>query len=314
VLSRQVDELAARHAPIRRLLGRYPAWNGVLKRAGRFRSSGRSSAPEARRRDFLVTGLPWSGSDVLCNLLNRAPDTVVVNDPEEISWALEGDAVARRLPLLYRMLRTGVVLEWGTKNRLNERGEILEDSAGTGYVSYVPRVASEDFSLGTRNRLAYLTRLTSLCDELPELGRIATIRHPLATIAAWKEIARHLDTSYVDELVLLADATPLDELQRQAVERIRSEPAPAAKRAVLWALLAELVWRDRDKLLAIRFEDLLADPSGEFDRVSAYLDGARPGRAVRGPAATAPGLVIEDDETDLILSICRESMAKWEYD
>lgn len=313
-LSKLVDDLSREHPALRDLMGRYPKWSGVAGRARRFPSAaaGNGARAPVERRDFLVTGIPWSGSSVLSGMLHAAPETALVNDPDEIRWALSGRDFARRLGLVYRSLRTGVVLDRGVESRLDERHGFTEDLFGAPGVMPAPPVSDEAFPLGTRNSMAYLARLRALCVELPALRKIATIRHPLQTIEYWKRLPPAAEGAYID-LLDFGDGL-VDDFQRQAVARIRAEGSAAARRALLWRYLAELVWRDREHVLPVRFEDLADDPEAALARVARFI-GAAPGRVDAAALAAWRGVETSMDaaERRLTLTLCAETMAKWGY-
>jgi hypothetical protein len=43
-----------------------------------------SDRPESQRANVVLTGLPRSGTTLVCRLLNKLPDTVALHEP--LSW------------------------------------------------------------------------------------------------------------------------------------------------------------------------------------------------------------------------------------
>jgi hypothetical protein len=201
------------------------------------------------------------------------------------------------------------------QNKINEQGNVIEDTRVDDVRrSYSPSVKKENFCLGTKNPLAYLSRLRLLCESTPEMPKIAMIRHPYETIGSWKRSFSHLEQVDLQRFPFGDNEVLLDDFQKKSLTQIRGSSSEMVKRALLWRYLAELIWRDRDKVTVVRYEDLLASPKKVLKELSSLL-------GVRGLVdvdtkhihKTAKKGDLDKPERQIITMICRPLMDKWGY-
>ena len=316
-----VATLVNKHSQLKALMINFPAWSEILNSPYiTNRKLSRRWAIKRKghryRRDFILTGMPRSGTSLLCSLLNKAGDTVVINEPAEIFPLLHHDARAYGLDLYYRKLRADILLKKGVRSKVTAAGEIIEDTRiEDTRRCYYPVVQQPEFLLGTKNPLAYMARLRLLCDALPNIPKIVTLRHPLDCIASWKRSFPHLDQVDLQKFPFAGDADPLlDASQRAALTRIQEQTSPAVKRALLWLYLAELIWRDRNKVKIVRYEDLVQQPLRELKGVTKYLGIKTPDPASLKNVRNHRDLsVLTDEDYDAISLLCRNLLARWDY-
>ena len=318
-LSNLVIQLAGQYPDIRTLLNKFPEWAGVSARAEKSSTEGagqRLPGQNQRSLDFLITGLPRSGTSLLCSLLDNINDVVVINEPQEIFAALSSPAPAVNLGCYYRQMRTDIILGRTLHNKVDNQGRIIEDTRLLDERrSYQPAVNSPTFLLGTKNPLAYLARLRQLCDDRPDLPKIATIRHPVDTIASWKKSFPHLENIDLDAFPFQGDYDVfIDAFQRRSLLQIRSQDSVIVRRALMWCYLTELIWRDRKQLVVIRYEDLQTDPATTLATVTSSLGLNTPkidlSKQIR---PSSKNLDMEASEISMIEMLCSESMNKWGY-
>ncbi|MCH7744273.1 MAG: sulfotransferase [Proteobacteria bacterium] len=321
MLVKLVNTLAKQHPELEKMIGERPEWRSLLNSpflpASRNRGGffGRSK-PKKYRNDFLVTGIPRSGTSLICNVINRMPDTVVINEPEEVFTTLNSTKVTYQFDLYYRSLRADIVHGRKIENKISENGDITEDTRlDDTRRQYSPEISRPDFHLGTKNPLAYLTRLRWLCDNHPGMLKIATIRHPFSTIASWINSFDHL--KQVDHRTFPfggLDDPLLDACQRDMIAEILEQPSAAVRRALLWNYLSEMIWRDREKLLLIKYEDLLDKPVVTLQhvfRALSYTGNPRKLVATVRSATSEPKL--PDVDRYAITHLCGKQMARWGY-
>ena len=285
--------------------------------------AGKAANMQAAAGDFVVTGLPRSGTSLLCNLLHQAADVVVLNEPPEVFSALASASPSEAFGAFYRDQRAAIFRGEEIDNKVDAVGRVIEDTRlADERRRYRPLVNPRTFSLGSKNPLAYLARLRWLCEHYPEMPKVALIRHPYGTVSSWVKSFEHLAEVDLAKIPFtdLADLR-LDEFQCASLRRLAGdEPAPV-RRALLWNYLSELLWRERARVLVVRFEDLLADPAAVMLKITAYLKVAevplaalqrvRPAEGFGQQGALAP-----EQQADLqaINGLCVESMARWGYE
>ena len=224
--------------------------------------------------ELLVTGIPRSGTSLLCRLLHEQPDCVVVNEPAEIFGPLTKCENPWWIARYYRELRRDVLEGEAIENKV-EDGKIVEDTRKLDRrARYHPRVSRPDFLLGTKNTLVYLARIPVIRRALPRAPIIACVRHPLDTLASWKDSFAHLrdvnldgfPPSYVDNPFLSGQ-------DRKRLRHIAETEDPSQRRALLWAHLAETIEAHRESLVVVRYEDLVAEPVTELGRILGAVPG-----------------------------------------
>ena len=326
-LSRLVVDLVKKYPGLKTLLEDFSEWQPILKRgqceASALRSirhlpsfRRRSISDEKIARDFLITGLPRSGTSMLCNLLHQGKDVVVVNEPQEVFAALQHDERCLPLARFYRELRTKVLLQQGIQNKLDDKGRVIEDTkTKDSRQLYYPTVDSPQFFLGTKNPLAYLTRLRMLCDAFPDMPKIVTVRDPFHLINSWKASFAHLRDIDLTTIPFTDTADELlDGMQRKYLQAVRRETFLPARRALYLRYLAALIHRDKHRVLVVRYEDLASFPQRELKRVTDYLGMQALDRrifsTVRPPTATP----CDDGQDRLAINaLCGEFMQTWGY-
>lgn len=319
VLSNLVMQMASQHFEILILLDKFPEWKGVSTRAEKNTVVSTTQPCRGRNKrpiDFLITGLPRSGTSLLCSLLDSMDNVIVINEPQEIFMALSSPVPAVNLSCYYRQMRTDIILGRMLHNKVDDQGHVIEDTRLLDVRrSYQPAIDSPEFLLGTKNPLAYLARLRQLCEDLPDLPKIATIRHPVDTIASWKRSFPHLEKIDLDAFPFQAEHDVfIDAFQRKSLLQIRNQDSVIVRRALMWCYLTELIWRDRKQLVVIRYEDLLADSAATLAKVTASIGinvlEVDVSENIR-PSLKRPEM--EASEINLIAMLCSKSMSKWGY-
>lgn len=188
------------------------------------------------KRNVLITGIPRSGTTLVCSLLNKVPDVVALHEPMDVwDFAQCQDAAALAAVIqnfcadARRSLR-----EHGFAISKHVGGEIRDNSAvdqaggrvrGTEHGKiFIDKPLSENFTLAIKHPLAFTALLGPLSSHF---DCFAVIRNPLATLASWNSldwlkvrkghapIAEKLDAELSSKLAKESDAI---ERQIQIVE------------------------------------------------------------------------------------------------
>jgi hypothetical protein len=295
-LRRLIDSLTSEYAGLRAHLASFPDWNSVLARKPTMTNTklGVSSVGRLLRRrvrtsqrkpaDLLITGIPRSGTSYLCNLLHRYSNCVVINEPLELLDILAREATPWSVARLYRRLRADIRGGRPVENKLSQ-GQVTTDTSAHGEVSmYTPRVDGDDFVLGTKNTVAYLTRLEGVRRVMPHVRIIACVRDPADTIASWKNSFPHLCDVDISGLPVGNEREPwLTGVQRDDLLRIINAGDLAQRRALRWRYLAERILEHRDHVTIVHYDAIVTDP---HTVVMAILDGMPKGK-LRVPLASS---------------------------
>lgn len=262
---RRLFQRACRQQPhIAALAAEHPGWQPLLAGQG---------APwlrKGKRRDFLITGVPRSGTSYICQLLDQQRNWLVINEPAEIFGLLDQRPDASGLALLHRQLREQIYRGEPVANKV-ENGRVVSDTALRDERQlYHPPLQGSDFWLGSKNTLAYMAALK----RIRGLGWpvLASVRHPLDTLASWRNTFSHLREAQVTQLPVANPAfAAWSGEQRQALLEITNQSDAAVRRVLLWRLLARALLDNADWLTLWRYEDLTADPAAHVRRFNRQL-------------------------------------------
>ena len=263
-----------------------------------------ASRDAAAAADLIVTGVSRSGTSYLCNLLHRFDNCVAINEPLEVISILRAQEVPWGLPAYYGTLRADIRAGRPIENKLH-RGQVVEDTARhQRRRRYRPRVADDGFVLAVKNTREFLLRLGAVRAVMPERRIVACVRNPVDTIASWKDSFQHLNQADVGPFTGHPQLMWLASPEREALQSIAATADPATRRALWWSFLAERVLEHRNELLLVRYEELVAEPAAELERI---LSGCRAG-ALRSPVAASTARsrrsLLDDDDLAAISDIC----------
>lgn len=241
------------------LARQYPQWDALRQHAG---------APAfllQRRRDFLITGIPRSGTSLMCNLLDQQPRCLVVNEPEEVFELVESRSDASGIELLHTQIRESIYRGEPIANKV-QNGQVISDTKMLDErVLYQPQLASNDFWLGSKNTLVYLAALSQI--RTLKWPVLASVRHPLDSLASWRNTFDHLREADVESFAVanLAFGAWSSE-QRVAMHEIAGQSDSALRRVLLWRMLARTLLDNADWLTLWRYEDFTGDIRGHLRR------------------------------------------------
>ncbi|HEX4056142.1 MAG TPA: sulfotransferase [Tepidisphaeraceae bacterium] len=300
-----LNDLLREHADLRALLADDPAWNSVANiasDAGAKIKTGEPLAPE-----LIITGIPRSGTSYLCNILHQMSNCVILNEPVETVDILKSSSSPFGVANFARDRRRDVLGGVPIPNKLTD-GQITQDTAKFNETRlYSPRVESANFVLGIKHTLAFLSRLPFLYKTMPGARFVACVRDPFDTIASWKGSFPHLN---IADVVRHPVGNPLDPWlttrQSQELQAIAGIADPASRRAAWWRHLANLILDSRDRLILIRYKDLVTHPQ---QTVSKILDGWPAGVPTQpiqpSTVRRRPDLLDQYDQL-AIRALCRE--------
>lgn len=302
---------------LRGLQQRFPELTEVLRQAADaqayspawFAGLGAGPSPEDSGRDLLITGLPRSGTSHLCRLLSERRDTVIINEPAEVFPALTAGATPWGMPRLYGELRRDLLAGLSVANKHVE-GRLVDDTAREGDCRqpYRAQLQSASFTLGTKNTLAYLSRLPALRRAMPDATCIALIRHPYDSLSSWKRTFEHLRTAAVQtQPVGHPDDPGLSGWQRKMLREVVACDCLPVRRALWWRYLACQMLEMEQHLRWARYEDLIGEPSGMVD----HLLGSAP-LLERAPLPYL-GDEMDERERDLVATVVSDVAESLRY-
>ncbi|GBL59846.1 Sulfotransferase family protein [Pseudomonas citronellolis] len=313
VLAREPELLRDLHG----LQQRFPELTEVLRQSvdvqayspAWFAGLGTGQSLECDGRDLLITGLPRSGTSHLCRLLSERRDTVIINEPAEVFPVLTAGATPWGIPRLYGELRRDLLAGLSVPNKHVE-GRLVDDTAREGdrRQPYSVQLQGASFTLGTKNTLAYLSRLPGLLRAMPDATCIALIRHPYDSLSSWKRTFEHLRTAAVQtQPIGHPDDPGLSGWQRKMLREVMACDYLPVRRALWWRYLACQLLEMEAHLRWTRYEDLISKPS---DMVDCLLGSAPLPELVPLPCL---GDEMDERERDLVAAVVSDVAESLRY-
>ena len=216
--------------------------------------------------NLVITGLPRSGTSLLCARVNDFKNAVVLNEPAEVFGALRGGSVEGLLSI-FSQYRDDIEQGKPVANKI-KNGKFIEDTRLEDSRSlYVHPIDDSQFTLGIKNTLVFMAMLSEItrAKGLPKV--VASIRHPYDCIASWHSVAfPHLQQAKPDFLLNYATGNFSDRLPD-----LLNEQDLYVRSAKLWLLLAKTLLVAKSKIHVVRYEDMVKKPEREYERISQYL-------------------------------------------
>lgn len=282
----------------------------------RFQGPRAAANPDAAMPELVITGIPRSGTSLLCRVLGDQPDCVIINEPTAIFGPLRNCSRPGWMACYYRDLRRAVLDGEAVENRVVD-GRMVEDTRLQDVRGlHRHRVARSDFLLGTKNTLAYLSRIPVLRRALPAAPIVACVRNPIDSIASWKGSFAHLrDGNLARFPAGFVNPAFLSRRQQALLQTITETQSAVQRRALLWAYLADLVIEHLDSLLLLRYEDLTADIEAQTRRIlEAFPEfgGVSVGRSDILPRSRSE--LLDDQDRRAIEDLCATQAERLGYD
>jgi len=207
----------------------------------------------------LLTGMPRSGTTLVCSLLNEVDDTLALVEP--IRFERLGDRTAAVAQVEAFVLETRrLALSEGVVITKHIGGMIPDNTAEPPGASGLRRVLEERGRIPVAKRLGerfhlvikHPAEFTALWQPLAERFRLfATVRHPLAVLASWQTVDMPINRGRMP----MAEAF-LPELTRKL--DALSDPLDRQVALIKWQLET---YAQFPKERVLRYEDSLRDPS-----------------------------------------------------
>ena len=204
-------------------------------------------------KNFIVTGIPRSGTSLFSTLINSLENAVCLN---EILYDVDS------LPLAFAEIRRRIVAGEQIPNRYNKSGELATDTqqGGVDVENRVVTYIDKDVVIGSKVNIPYLNQIYKILDYGYRV--FAIVRDPVYTIGSWNsKKARIIPEAHVTD----GDMNPRwqgfnfttdDRIERQAQ---------------IWQHYGMLLWKIRDKIRIIKYEDLIKNNTKVMQDVCAYL-------------------------------------------
>lgn len=264
----------------------------------------------SRNENLVITGIPRSGTSLLCKMLNAEPDVAVVNEPEDVFevflrpwWRLAHPTpaeTARRLVTYYGHLRERIRSAEPIANKTVADTRVTDERQA--WVATVEE--ANDFLLATKNTLLYTCNLAAIRES--GIPVVALVRHPCDSIGSWRTSTQaNLSHLRDGDLRPARKSSPLvySDEQKHRLRQIAAEPKGSLERlAACWNFLVGQYLDNADSVSIVRYEALTRAPS---DTLAAILGGAARATATQTPLQPRHYETSEEDRSR-IWALCSE--------
>lgn len=224
------------------------------------------------RNDIILTGIPRSGTFLVCYLLNQLPNIVALSEPMDVSslWKFKNrdrmvSAIANFFSIQRRsLLLHGIALSKATGgeipdnsfgNDISESG--LRKSLASLQTITIEKPLSDDFILVIKHPNAFTALLESLIEEFT---CFAVIRNPLAILSSWNTVNIPPNNGH----------TPVAEsLDAELLARLESQEDRYRRQITLLSWYYEKYKKNLPKENIIRYEHVVASAGRCLEVISA---------------------------------------------
>ena len=238
---------------------------------------------------LLLTGMPRSGTSLICTMLNEQPDTVALVEPMRLTPHGDADRFEGELDDFIARTRAGLLSD-GVAPSKHVGGEIPENTAadvgaGAGLrqvveqhgVVRIAKSLTPEFRLIVKHPAIF----SALAPRLSEShGLHALVRHPLAVLASWQTV----------DMPVNRGRMPMAEAFCPELRRRLDGIADALDRQV--ALIAWLLatYAELPPNRVLRYEDVLLDPARRLAPLSGRVHAHAKPRRAHDPRTRYAGL------------------------
>lgn len=299
------DAAVEEYPLLKKLVTKYGEWTPLLN------NKIPNTSYRESDRNFIITGIPRSGTSYLTSLLDSQEDWLVINEPGEIFNQLQSRTDASGIAQYYVECRERILSGQQITNKV-KNGKVIEDTAVFDQRElYYPNIQRSDFWLGSKNTLAYMASLEYLVKLNWPI--IAMVRNPLDTLASWRKTFGHLAEARVSNLPIANPGfSAWATWQRHALLEIDAQAEPALRRVLLWRLLARTLLHYRSSLFLWRYEDLMKDPAQYLGAINLRLKYGQQKEAVFTNARNRNS-EYDNIEREMLNDLCGDELAELNY-
>jgi len=216
---------------------------------------------------FLITGIPRSGTTLLTATIGKIPNVVALSEPiqqRELKHGLSSQTeYACRLMEMMQTLRRQILDGIPLPNRFDKESQEVasnywrsrDSEAGRQMVATsevreeVIAVRDENFTLCIKNCEQFTSCLEAL-SQLPGVPIIAVVRNPLACLLSWRSL----------DLPISQGRIKFGEKFHRELRKIRRLEDLLLRQVKLLDWYFGIYYRHREKIKIIRYEDFVEKP------------------------------------------------------
>lgn len=229
--------------------------------------------------NIILTGLPRSGSSMLCVWMSKHPDVVALNEGLKLGEQLDVPSLVKFVAAEFDSIRVQI-LTTGTAPARHKDGQQVDNHFSPGKDRKllleksdidVGRPTTQKFGLAFKHNAGFSIALPDLVDHFGALSVFATIRNPLSVLGSWGSVPIPVSQGRMHNLTKWAP---------KLEEQLKSTDDLLEKQLLIlnYFFSQYQKWIPREQI--IRYEDLCGQPAETLGRAFPQWDwtslGLRP--------------------------------------
>lgn len=216
-------------------------------------------------KNIIVTGIPRSGTTLVCALLNGLENTICLREPDaHVQWLRQVPSAKKYAAMIqddFHCIREGIESGKPVFDRSTKNGEPLtnyfpqrETVNERRSVSFEMRAVdtahlAKGFTLATKHNVEYTSVLPTLI-ESQQFSFLCPIRNPISTILSWNTLQTPVSTGTI----------PMAQYFWPEVNQaLKNIDATLHRQVVVYDMFCKRFYELSDHINIIYYEDLLKD-------------------------------------------------------
>lgn len=218
--------------------------------------------PSPSGLDYIVTGIPRSGTSLMSTILSLSEDSFCFN---EIHYKVT------TLPSFFLEMRNRIDAGLPVVNKINHKGKLTSDTQRQDGIKYSEMYVSgkkNPVKLGSKVNVPYLNSI----EQITELGYkiVAMIRAPDFTLASWNDV----------KVSNIPEANVIGPSQHKRWDMFSfSNESKLERQLIIWEYYEHIINSLSSNTLIVNYESLLKNPTETISNVCNFL-GINPPRTI----------------------------------
>jgi hypothetical protein len=257
------------------------------------------------KNNFIISGIPRSGTSLITRLLDDQKQIVAINEPHEIHDYFRAQKIPVEIPVFMETLKTQILDGIPIHNKV-KKGRVVTDTKRIDRrIKQIYTLDGPDFFIGIKNTLSFLLRLGDLTTLFSKEQLVVCFRSPVDTISSWQKSFPHLRNVDINSFPVggLNDRFISSSYKKQLL-LIDQEKSAFKKRVLFWAYLAQIILDNIQKISILHYESLIQGKSQYLNSLELFKPYAFSSASDNIIVSAQKKLTFNDEEKYQIESTC----------
>jgi len=205
--------------------------------------------------DYVITGIPRSGTSLMSSILSSSPNSFCFN---EVHYQIPA------LSSFFSEMRTRIGNELPVINKTNGEGKLTTDTqrqSGVQFSEMYVREKNDTIRLGSKVNVPYLNKI----EQIEKLGYkiVAMVRDPIYTLASWND----------SKVSNIPEANVSGPTQHKRWDMFSfSTESDIERQLIIWDYYANIINSLSSNSLVIHYESLIENPKETISGICSFLN------------------------------------------